>query len=65
MSLQFVENSKRSTFDGRRIPDKSLEAMAQTVFRVGVTKNLFEILIELCSYFPQFCTKSFKFCWDV
>ena len=34
-------------------------------FWVSVTKNLFEILIDLRSYFPQFCIKSFKFCWDI
>ena len=63
MLLRFFNNSKQSTFNDESITGKSFRATAQTVFRVGVTKNFFEILIDRRSYLYKFYSLSFKIWW--
>ena len=45
------------------ITGESFRATAQTVFRVGVTNNLFEILINRRLYLYKSYSKSFKIWW--
>ena len=63
MLLRFVNNSKRSTFNDESITGESFRTTAQTAFRVSVTKNFFEILIDHRSYLYKFYSKSFKIWW--
>ena len=51
---------KQSTFIGEKTTYKSFRATALTDFQVGVTKNLFKILIDHCSYLLEFYLKSFE-----